>query len=467
MVINFINGLGVSQFLTFNSKSEVVLFDLWKFGKDKFGKGYIYEKNTLGEWEKKSFTKCEITLCLNNGVIEMPDMNPLELDDMVQFEYKLAQWTLNFRDAVNTKLKELYAEKYGVKITKSIHDSFDYFIHQVIGRTNYENYGTKVYQLHDFFQDVFSNDMAQKILSHIGDKVYLRNVMNLSVHENAMNTFNEFMPKHFALMRVVDGEDLIRRMVDTDFVNQMQFASFLLKSIDDVVNYSDDDYKFLIDMNHKSLCTLLTDKENFILWFKLFLDVSKKCCFVKIDELYSTFMHIGLKQCLKNKEYVTAVFDYFQRKQFHQNTYDLSYAIQYGVIGNCLNWKIKSTKKVTNFIADLENSILDIRRTEIVHNFLKLSDQGYYRFSLADVICKKTQELWDNCLILCGLSHTDQECKGLSFTIYKDGEHSLLLGGSLGMGQSTSLYMETLIGGENCFYLRQHCEKYFNSVMRV
>lgn len=467
MIIEFLTELNIKSFLTFNSKTEVVLFDLWKFGKDASGKGYIYEKSCEGKWEKKSFTTCDIILCIDGGLIQMPELNPVDMDDLVLFEYKLKQWTSNFRDAVIAKLKELYSEKHGIKSLKNIVEPFDYFVTQVLKRTNYENYGTKVYQLHNFFQDVFSTDLVQKILAHIGDKVYLRNLMNLSVHESALKTFNTYMPKHFALMRVVNGEDLIRRIVETDFTNQIQFASFVLESIDDVVTYTDDDYNFLIDMNHKSLCTLLNDRVNFILWFKLFMTVSKNCCFENIDRLYATFMQIGLKQCLKNKEYVSAVFAYFQRKQFHHNTYDLNYALEYGLVQNNLNWKVKSTKKVGNFTGDLEKAILEVRRTEIVHNFFKLSDDGYFKFSVSNIACKKTQELWDNCLILCGLSHTDQESRGLSFTIYKDGEHSLLLGGALGMGQATSLYMEALVGCEDCFYLRKSCEKYFNSVMRV
>lgn len=467
MIIEFLTGLNVKQFLTFKSKKEVILFDLWKFGRDSTGKAFLFEKNTLGEWERKSFTTCHITLCVDSGLIQMPEINPINMEDMVAFEYKLKQWSSNFRDAVIIKLKELYCEKYTIKNAKNTDESFDYFVNQVMKRTNYEDFGIKVHQLHNFFQDVFNNKSTERILSNIGEKVYLCNVMNLNVHANAMNTFNEYMPKHFALMRVVNGEDLISRMVATDFANQMQFVSFVLKSIDDVVTYTDDDYKFLIDMNPKSLCTLLNDRENFILWFKLFMTVSKNCCFERMDELYHTFMQIGLKQCLKNKEYIAAIFSYFQRKQFQQNTYDLNFTIEYSLIENSLNWKTKSTKKIDNYIADLEKSILDVRRTEIIHNFLKLSDDGYYRFSVANVICDKSKELWDNCLILCGLSHTDQECNGLSFTIYNDGDYSLLLGGSVGMGQTTSLYIETLVGGRNCFYLVQHCEKYFNSVMRV
>lgn len=467
MIVEFLNGLNVKQFISFNSNSEVVIFELWKFGKDKAGKGYIFEKDIYGEWVSKSFVDCPIFMNLEHGIIQMPEMNPINFDDMISFEYKLKQWSANFRDAVIHKLKSLYSEKFDIKSSKNLDESFDYFVNQVLKRSNYETLGTNVCQLHNFFQDVFNTDVTEKILSHIGDRVFISNIMNLTVHESALQTFNEFMPKHFALMRVVNGEDLIRRMLSTKFANQTQFASFVLKSIDDVVTYTDDDYKFLIDMNHKSLCTLLADRDNFILWFKLFLNVSKNRCFVNMDQLYKMFMQIGLKQCLKNREYISAVFEFFQRKQFHSNTYDLKYTLDYALIQNSLNWKIKSTKKVSNFISDLEKSILEVRRTEIVHNFLKLSDEGFYRFSLSNVVCNQSQALWDNCLILCGLSHIDQECRGLSFTVYNDGEHSLLLGGSLGMGQSTSLYMETLVGGEDCFYLRQHCEKYFNSVMRV
>lgn len=467
MIVEFLNGLNINQFISFNSNSEVVIFELWKFGKDISGNRYIFEKDIHGEWVSKSFVDCPIFMNLEHGIIQMPDMNPINLDDMISFEYKLKQWSANFRDGVIQKLKSLYSEKFNIKSTKNLDESFDYFVNQVCKSTNYETFGTNVCQLHNFFQDIINTDVTEKILSHMGDRVFISNIINLTVHEKALLTFNEFMPKHFALMRVVNGEDLIRRMLSTQFANQTQFASFVLKSIDDVVTYTDDDYKFLIDMNHKSLCTLLTDHDNFILWFKLFLNVSKNCCFIDMDQLYKMFMQIGLKQCLKNREYISAVFEFFQRKQFHSNTYDLKYTLDYSLIQNSLNWKIRSTKKVSNFISDLEKSILDVRRTEIVHNFLKLSDEGFYRFSLSNVICNKSQALWDNCLILCGLSHTDQECRGLSFTVYKDGEHSLLLGGSLGMGKSTSLYMETLVGGEDCFYLRQHCEKYFNSVMRV
>lgn len=475
MIIEFVNGLGVEQFLSFSSKSEVVLFDLWKFGKDSTGKAYIFEKDHTGGWIKKDFTDCNISLCLDKGEIALPEINPVNIDDMSNFEYKLSMWTANFREAVTAKLKQLYSTLYGNRNSKKVDESLEYFVTQVIKRTNYEDYGIKVYQLHNFFNDFFSNEHSHRILSNVNEKATVCNVVNLYVHRDALNTFLKYLPRHFALLRLVDGQELIRHMEETTFISQREFVSFVLKSIDSVVSYTNDDYDFLLNLSSESLCAFIAERENFILWFKLFSDVSNNCCFENIDALYRTFIRIGLKQCLKNKPYVKKIFAYFQRKQFQDNTYDLTYALNYGVIDNCLNWKIKSTKKIDNFINDFAESIIAIRKTEIIHHFVKLSDEGILCLTSGHVVCEKTKELWENCLILCGLCHTDQECQGLSFTVYKDGDHSVLLGGQVGFGQKTTLYMEALVeggnkggnkGGNGC-YLYQHCERYFHQVMRA
>jgi uncharacterized protein YdcH (DUF465 family) len=466
MISALLKTLNIQEFVNIDQSGRVVIFDLWKFEKDTKNNCNIFEKDADGIWQKKYFTKCDIPLVLDQGYIEMPAINSFSFDEMDELERKINQWTLSFRESVSSQIKMLCKQKIKRK-DKELDHAIDEAVNSILKSMNYEDYSFKVVQLHSFFNEHFN--AGNKLLENLDDQVLVRSLVNLERHTELKELFAKQLPNHLALLRVLECEKLneILPLLRSKKLTPIEFIAYVLKAIDNVVNFNENDYEFVRNLSYKSLCVLSKDKKNFVLWVKMFSKISVGCCsFDRVDELYACFMRIGIRHCFKNSEYIGKIFAYFQRKQYQKNSYDLDYALGYSLIENAIQWDRVPKDTNNNLIYDFEDSIIDIRRNEIINGFLSLDQNSPIKFSVNNVTSIETKQLWENCLILCGLSHTEDECKSLSFTIYKDSKYSLLLGGSVGQN-NLSLYMESLVGGDSCFSLRSSCEAYFNKIMSV
>lgn len=464
MILNFCNELGINNFIDFVSPTQIIIFGLWKFGKDEDGNIYIQELNEFGTWVETEFTDCKVKLFLDDGFISMSDLNPVYISDMINIEYKLRGWTANFRDAVIVKIKKLYYAKKKLHVHEKQEKLIEYFIKQICSKLNYEDYIFKVYNLHNFFETNFNFNKIRKLLVYIDEQIYIHTFLNFSNKNYAIENFRKYLPTHLSFLRLIDGRDFIMSINKLTFDSKEQFVNHIFFFIKRNQKYSINDINFFLNLDYKSLDILIKDHTNFISWIK-FLSNNKKNHFIfNIHLLYKFLIKIGIKNCRLNRNLVKEIFLFFYKKQLLGNNYDLLYSIKENLIENCIDWNKSCTIELNIFMKKIESDIEEIRRRKIINFFLELNNSNQLFFSKSDVICDKTKEIWDNCIIFCGIDRKDSQC--IQFTIFQHGERYLLLGGSI--GESVCLYMDLLKGSsDNCCCIYLYGERYFNMAMRI
>lgn len=174
-------------------------------------------------------------------------------------------------------------------------------------------------------------------------------------------------------------------------------------------------------------------------------------------------MHIGRKECTKNTSYMTRLFLHFQQQHYQNNHHDLILAIKYSVIDNCIDWRIKNQSSPEELANDLTNAIYDIRKVEIIQSFVRLSDMGINRLSKSSEMDDAKKSLWENCVLFIGEELGCDESNALSFSVYRDGEYSILIGAAF--VNSVSIFSDFLVEGDGGFTNYHYLDKYAKKVM--
>lgn len=160
-------------------------------------------------------------------------------------------------------------------------------------------------------------------------------------------------------------------------------------------------------------------------------------------------MRIGYKGCVKNRRYVEALFSFFQCKSFQNNTYDLSYAINYSLIVNSINWNCTYSGNTDNYINNLDCSIDDIRKSDVFRAFMRFDngDTHYLKSGCTyqSAPTEYVNELLINCHILVGLDWSDTHSSDMGFVLQRIGDSYVLSGFD---NQPDRSYYHTIIVGD-------------------
>lgn len=465
MIIPFCENLDVKKFIDFSTDTnEIIVMGLWKYSKNKRGQISIFEKDENANWVKKDFTNCSIMLNIEKGMISMAMSNNY-LCDLSIFESKIAQWFDGFYTAVANTIRQLYFVKYARKLSKASELKLLNYIKQSISGSNFEDKLIFVSRLHTWFNDAIPSENAKKVVAQLNGAVQLGNVINLGKHTVAFDTFNEFLPNHFAIFAVLNAEIFIEKVQRISFSDTKEFTAFILDLISEEVCFSNYDIKFFMNLDVKSISLFVSERsvEKFCMWLKLFSSSAHSINFTNIDLLYKTFMHIGRKECTKNTSYMTRLFLHFQQQHYQNNHHDLMLAIKYSVIDNCIDWRIKNQSSPEELANDLSNAIYDIRKVEIIQSFVRLSDMGINRLSKSSEMDDAKKSLWENCVLFIGEELGCDESNALSFSVYRDGEYSILIGAAF--VNSVSIFSDFLVEGDGGFKNYHYLDKYAKKVM--
>lgn len=447
---NFLNKLDIQECICFSENNEVTLFGLWKVEiyDPKYMK--IHAKSSAGEWVQIQHCDCHIPVFVESGRIVFDGRHSTNFEEMLEFEHSLINWKKLFIDAVNTRLCTLFDE-INQKRTHYINKKIINFIHSKLNEINLELLSLLVVKLHSFFHDkFFSNKPLVEIYPYAPEKIRISTLVNLSIHTDAIKIYNHFLPNHLAIAKFIHiSPELLNKMEGISYSSKTAFAKLILSHVDDRARFDNDDLSFFLNCDHLTIRQFSYDKNGFIPWLKFFSKVSKNCRFPDIHLLFRECMRIGYKGCVKNKRYVEALFSFFQCKSFQNNTYDLSYAINYSLIVNSINWNCTYSGNTDTYINNLDCSIDDIRKSDVFRAFMRFEkSEAYYLksgCSYRSVPNEYVNDLLVNCHILVGLDWSDTHYSDMGFVLQRVGDSYVLLGFD---NQPDRSYYHTIIVGD-------------------
>ena len=447
---NFLSKLDIQEGICFSEDNEVTLFGLWKVEIDDPKYLKIHQKTSFGEWVEVEHCDCHIPLFIECGQIIFDGRHSTNFEEMLEFEHSLINWKKHFIEVVNTKLCILFDE-VNQKRTHYINKKILNFIHSKMSEFNVELLSLLVEKLHNFFQNkFFSVKPLVEVYPYALENIRISTLINLSIHTEAIRLYNHFLPNHLAIAKFIHiSPDLLNKIEGISYSSKMAFAKLILSHIDDRARFDNDDLSFFINCDHLTIRQFSTDRNGFIPWLKFFAKVAKNCRFTDIHLLFREFMRIGYKGCVKNRRYVEALFSFFQCKSFQNNTYDLSYAINYSLIVNSINWNCTYSGNTDNYINNLDCSIDDIRKSDVFRAFMRFDngDTHYLKSGCTyqSAPTEYVNELLINCHILVGLDWSDTHSSDMGFVLQRVGDSYVLSGFD---NQPDRSYYHTIIVGD-------------------
>ena len=447
---NFLSKLDIQEAICFSEDNEVTLFGLWKVEIDDPKCLIINEKNSFGEWVEVEHCDCHIPVFVERGQIIFDGRHSTNFEEMLEFEHSLINWKKHFIEVVNTKLCNLFDE-VNQKRTHYVNKKILNFIHSKMNEINVELLSLLVEKLHIFFQTkFFSVKPLVAVYPYAPEKIRISTLINLSIHTEAIKLYNHFLPNHLAIAKFIHiSPDLLNKIEGFSCSSKMAFAKLILSHIDDRARFDNDDLSFFINCDHLTIRQFSTDRNGFIPWLKFFAKVAKNCRFTDIHLLFREFMRIGYKGCVKNRRYVEALFSFFQCKSFQNNTYDLTYAINYSLIVNSINWNCTYSGNTDNYINNLDCSIDDIRKSDVFRAFMRF-DKGETHYlksgcTYQSAPTEYVNELLINCHILVGLDWSDTHSSDIGFVLQRVRDSYVLSGFD---NQPERSYYHTIIVGD-------------------
>ena len=470
-VENFLCSLNIQECIVFPNSSEVVIFGLWKVDISEYNVLKLQVKDPSGEWYSVEHCDCHIPIFIESGRLEFDGRHSTNFEEMLEHEHSLLSFKKQLIEAVNLKICSLLDE-IDVRRTHYTNKRIINFIKNKIAETNIDRLSLLVSKMHSFFQEkFFSLKPLVEVYPYAPEKIRISTLINLSKHTGVIRLYNHFLPHHLSVAKFLNiTPDLLYKLEALSCSSRASFAKVILSNIDYHARFDNDDISFFINSDHLSLRQFTLDKENFIPWLKFFSKVARNCRFANIHLLFREFMRIGLKGCNKNKRYIEAIFCFFQSKSFQNNSLDLSYAINYSLIVNSINWNCTYNGNVDSYINNLDFSIDDIRKSDVFRAFKRFekNDAFYLKagYSYGSLPTEYLNNLLVNCHILVGLDCDETIQSDMGFVLQKVGDSYLLVGSD---NQPDRSYYHTIIVGDETdavFSSSVDIEGYFEEVLR-